>query len=397
MPGAALATARELPPILVLGDHLGYSGGVEHGVTKYFHHVLPALRAAGVNLTVCFLREAHVAAEPLHELGVHPVFLHAAKWNPLVTMDVVRLARECGARLLHVTGLKGTLVGRAAARAVDAPLIVHTHDLNEPGLAIRSLQRWLARPGDFGICVSEAVRELTVRGYRVAPARTVVIHNGIPLRDIQGIPANTRACVRAELGLAPHETVIGMLGRMHPVKGHAGMLHALSSVLRRCSRVTLLIIGDGPERKACEALARRLRLQEYVRFLGHRSDVARLLAAVDVVVMPSRSEGLGLAAVEAMAAGKPVVGFAVGGLREVVEDRVNGRLVPAEDHEAFVDALVELLQDEKQRYRYSECAVRDSARFSLESHVEQLIACYHRVVADYALRGTAAASGGLLE
>jgi glycosyltransferase involved in cell wall biosynthesis len=159
------------------------------------------------------------------------------------------------------------------------------------------------------------------------------------------------------------------------------MLSMLASVVLRSPLVRLLVIGDGPERVACEALARELGLEGHVRFLGQRSDVACLLAALDIVVMPSRSEGLSLAAIEALAAGKPIVGYAVGGLTELIRDGVNGRLVTAGDRGAFVDALVGVIENKQQRARYSERALRDSKQFSLETHVERLVGCYCRAAA----------------
>ena len=361
-----------------MADHLGYSGGVGHGVTSYFLQVLPALRAAGVELTACFLRDPHPAAETLRESGIHPIFLGAGKWNPWVVAKVASVARKSGAKLLHVTGLKATLAGRAAARRVDAAVAVHTHDLNWPVLT-RPFQRLLARPTDVGICVSESTRELTIRGFHVRPERTFVIYNGIRLDDMA--TSDTRAEVRSELGLEPRHIAIGMIGRLYPVKGHREMLEMLVSIVARSPQVRLLAIGEGPERVACEALTRELGLQHHVRFLGQRADIPHLLGALDIVVMPSHSEGLGLAAVEALAAGKPVVAYAVGGLTEVIRDGINGRLVPGQDRGSFVNALIDLIEDEQQRARYGEQAVRDACRFSLDGHVERLVDCYCRAVA----------------
>jgi glycosyltransferase involved in cell wall biosynthesis len=373
--------ARASPAVLFLADHLGHSGGVSHGVTSYFLQVLPALRAAGVNLTVCFLREPHPAAQALRGQGIEPIFLAAGKWNPFVIGSIARVARGCGAQLLHVTGLKASLAARAAARLVHAPVIVHTHDFNTP-VFTRPLQKLLARPTDVGICVSESTREPAMRAYCTRAERTFVIHNGIRLSDIAAVEADARAQVRAELGLDGRHTVIGMVGRMYPVKGHREMLEMLEAVVTRLPLVRLLLVGDGPERPACEGLAAELGLTEHVRFLGQRGDVPRLLSAVDILAMPSRTEGLGLAAIEALAAGKPVVAYAVGGLCEVVRDRVDGRLVDAGDRHAFVRALIELIESEQQRVSYGANARRHSMRFSLENHVQRLMECYSVALAE---------------
>ena len=141
------------------------------------------------------------------------------------------------------------------------------------------------------------------------------------------------------------------------------------------------MIGDGPERPACEDLTRHLGISGHVRFLGERGDVPRLLSAIDLVLMPSQSEGLGLAAIEALAAARPVIAFAVGGLPEVVVDGLNGRLVPPGDCEAFAEAVIETLQDPGRRFSYARGAASSAEGFGLEAHIERLIDCYRMALA----------------
>jgi glycosyltransferase involved in cell wall biosynthesis len=385
-------TPKALPPVLLLADHLGYSGGVSHGVGTYFLQVLPQLRAAGLDVTACFLKEPHPAAARLRALGIDPIFLQAGKWNPGVVRQVVAAARACGAGLLHVTGLKGSLVGRAVARALHLPVVLHTHDLNKP-VFTRPLQLLLSRPSDFAVCVSGAAQELTVRAYCVGPERAWVIPNGLKLESIQDLSPLTRPRVRRELGLESGCVALAMIGRMHPVKGHRLMLRMLASLVARCPLVRLLVIGDGPERSACEALAGQLGLRGYVRFLGQRDDVPQLLAAADILVAPSRSEGLCLAAIEALAAGKPVVGFAVGGLVEVIRDRVNGLLVPPADAGAFARAVINLVEDEGARRTYGKQGAQDAQRFSVEGHVTRLLECYRCAIDAHQAGGVGTTEG----
>ncbi len=371
----------QLPPVMVLADHIGYADGVRHGVTTYLVHVLPALAAAGVDLTVCFLRAPHAAAADLRACGIHPVFFDARKWDPAVVLRVAALARRSGVRLLHATGVKGTLVARVAARLVGARTLLHVHDLNDPGVALSVVQRLLAQPTDAAVCVSEAVRELAVSRYRVPPERVRVARNGIPLEMLRGAGAAARHRVLGELGIEPGRPVLAVIGRMHPVKGHRALIAMLPEIVRSCPRALLLVIGDGPERAACERLAQSLGVSEHVRFLGRRGDVPRLLAAIDLVLMPSRSEGLGLAAIEAVAAGRPVIAFAAGGLPEVVRDGVNGRLVPPGDCQAFGGAVIETLRDPGRRLSYARGAASSAQRFGIQAHVRRLIACYRMTLA----------------
>src|SRR6185437_9400760 len=193
----------DLPPIMILADHIGYAGGVRHGVTTYLLHVLPLLAAAGLEMTVCFLRGPHAAAADLRAHGIRPVFLDAGKWDPTVALRIAALARSRGVRLLHATGVKGTLIARIAARLTGARTLVHVHDLNDPGAAISALQRLAARSTDAAVCVSQAVRELTVNRYHVRPERVRVARNGIPLDLLRSAGARARSRVRAELDIEP--------------------------------------------------------------------------------------------------------------------------------------------------------------------------------------------------
>ncbi len=366
---------------MVLADHFGYAGGVRHGVTTYLLHVLPLLASAGVELTVCFLRAPHAAADELRARGIQPVFLDAGKWDPTVALRIAALARQHGVRLLHATGVKGTLAARIAARLTGARTLLHVHDLNDPGAVLGALQGLLARPTDAAVCVSQAVRELASGRYHVRPERVCVARNGIPLEALRQAGAGQRSHVRAELDIEPGRPVLAVIGRLHPVKGHRALLAMLPAILRSCPRAQLLVIGDGPERPACEGLARDLGISGHVRFLGKRGDVPRLLSAIDLVLMPSQSEGLGLAAIEALAAARPVIAFAVGGLPEVVVDGLNGRLVPPGDCEAFATAVIETLHDPGRRLSYARGAASSARSFGVEAHVQRLIDCYRMALA----------------
>jgi len=253
--------------------------------------------------------------------------------------------------------------------------------LNEPGAALSALQRLVAQPTDAAVCVSQAVRELTVNRYHVRPERVRVVPNGIPLDALRSAGAGARSRVRAELGIEPRRPVLAIIGRMHPVKGHRALLGMLPAIVRSCPRALLLVIGDGPERAPCEELARSLGVSPHVRFLGRRADVPRLLSGIDLVLMPSQSEGLGLAAIEALAAARPVIAFAVGGLPEVVIDGVNGRLVSPGDGEAFASAVIQTLRDPGRRFSFARGAAASAERFGVEAHLQRLIDCYRLTLA----------------
>jgi glycosyltransferase involved in cell wall biosynthesis len=371
----------KIPPVLVLGDHFGYPGGVAHGVTTYFVNVLPALVDSGVDLTACFLREPHPAAQALQKRGIEPIFLSANRWNPHVVSRVTAIARSHGCRIVHAAGIKGSLVGRIVARLTRAEVLVHVHDMLYPTPLVRGLNYLFSRPADLGLCVSRAVQDVVVDGYYVHRDRARVIHNGISIEHIRNVAPDARLRVRQVLGISPEIPVIAMVARMHPVKGHRAMIHIMSLIAKARPDAMLLLAGDGPERAACEAMTAERGLQANVHFLGQRNDVPELLAASDVVVMPSQSEGLPLAAIEALAAGRPVVGFDVGGMRDVVTDGSDGRVVKAADADAFAAAVIELLRDRAALTILGQRASVAAERFSLDNHVQRLLECYREAAA----------------
>jgi L-malate glycosyltransferase len=375
------AAGAGLPPVLFLGDHFGYPSGVVHGVTTYFLHVLPALKAAGLDVTACFLREPHPAAAALRETGPQPIFLSARKMNPFVVFRVAAVARQRGCRIIHAGGIKATLVARIVATMVNAQAIVHVHDFNYPSRAVGALHRWFSRRTDIGLCVSRAVQEVAVTGYHVPAPQCRVVYNGVPLAAVRRIRPDARRLLRAELGIGEDTGVITMIARMHPVKGHQDMLQIMNAIVRSSPSALLVLVGDGPERSACEALVATLGLKSNVKFLGHRTDIPELLAASDVVVAPSQSEGLGLTAVEALAAGRPVVAYAVGGLREVVTDASDGRLIAYGDRDAFATAVVELLADRQLREAYGRRGIVAAERFGIDSHIDALLGIYRELAA----------------
>ena len=246
---------RNLPPVLIMADHLGYAAGVAHGVTTYFLQVLPVLAAKGVNLKACFLREPHPAAEALREHGIEPTFLSARKWNPFVLRRVATIAREHHCRIVHACGLKATLAARAVSRKVHAAAVVHVHDFGYPGPLLSILHRAFARPSDLGICVSQAVGEVAVSGYHIRPDRVRVVHNGIRLEEIRNVPPDSRARIREALDISRESSVIAMVARMHPEKGHREMLEMMRLIAQRVPDAILILAGAGPELSACQALA----------------------------------------------------------------------------------------------------------------------------------------------
>ncbi len=238
--------------------------------------------------------------------------------------------------------------------------------------------RWLYARVDAIIAISTAARGgLVARG--VPAARIDLVHSGVDVSRFAGLPGRD-AAAREAMEVPAGRSVVAIVAQLHRRKGHDVLLHALARMPRE-GRPLCLAAGTGPEGDALLDLSRSLGLSSEVRWLGQVADVRGVLRAADVVAMPSRAEGLGVAAIEALAAARPLVASAVGGLPEIVRDGIEGVLVPPEDAGALGTALARCLSDEGLRERMGEAGLRRAAAFSTAAMARGTLAVYERLLA----------------
>jgi glycosyltransferase involved in cell wall biosynthesis len=201
-----------------------------------------------------------------------------------------------------------------------------------------------------------------------------VIRNGV---DLSRFTSADRTEARRLLNLAPGEIAIGTAGRLVPVKDQALLLQALAILARRGAQFTGVIAGDGPLRAQLESQAAALGIAARVKFLGHRPDVERVYAALDLFVLSSKSEGLSNTILEAMASGRPVVATRVGGADELIEEDTTGVTVPPSRPEDLAAAIERFLRDPALLASMG-AAARERAltRFALERMVREYTSVY---------------------
>jgi glycosyltransferase involved in cell wall biosynthesis/protein-tyrosine-phosphatase len=302
-----------------------------------------------VKLSAVLLNEGRLARE-LRGLGV-PVTVvdetqHSAMW---ILAFLVRFLRANGPDIVHTHRYKDTVLGTIAAKLAGVRHVIRTvHGLSEPirGWDWAKFQVYEALDratlwcfADRIIAVSRHMAEsLKESGYR----RTAItqIYNGIALGKVRAtrIPEE----VRREFGIGARTFLIGAVGRLSPVKGHAYLVRAVRRIRQREPDTRCLIVGSGPLKDELLASARDLRVDDACLFVGPRADIYDLIAAMDIVVLPSLDEGTPMALLEAMALAKPVVATAVGGVPEIIAHRATGVLVKPRDEEALADACLEL-------------------------------------------------------
>ena len=384
----------ERPPrVLLVGDHFGHPSGVVHGVTTYYRTVLPGLARHGVAARLCLLGPVHPAAAALSTNHVAPIFFNRSKWDPRALLDLGRLVRELDANVLHLSNIKAISLGCFLARRASVATVLHFHDRVPPPAPLLPVMRHFARQADAAIAISESVRAFVATTYGLPPAQIAVLHYGVDLAAARSPSAAERAAQRVRLGLAAAAPVIAIVGRIAPEKRQALLIRTMPAVLRARPDAVLLVVGDGPERLACEAEARRLGLDAAVRFLGQRSDVADVLATTDMLALTSTCEPFGYVVIEAAAAAVPTVAFATGGVPEIVRHEVTGLLVAEDDTEMLAAALIRLVRDPELARRLGAAAQQEVRRFDLEAHLAALAALYRQVLAVAPKRDSARIAG----
>jgi glycosyltransferase involved in cell wall biosynthesis len=274
-------------------------------------------------------------------------------------------------RLIHAHEFDAIVHGTLAAAIARIPIIATIHGKNYywERASRRMAYRIVSRYARMVTVCEDLKRFVTLR--TGIPGHLIhVVYNGIqPLPDTE--PAE-QARLRSEIGLAGHDQIVGAVGSLYPVKGHRFLLEAVPTIVRDCPRAKFLLIGRGDQEAALKDMVKKLGIEEFVYFLGLRQDVPKLLSILDVFVLPSLSEGLSVAALEAMASGKPVVATRVGGNPELVEEGKTGMLVPSEDSAALATSITALLRDnDRAKILGHNGRVRVNQRFQLNIMMDQ--------------------------
>jgi glycosyltransferase involved in cell wall biosynthesis len=361
------------------------------GAQKALLAMARALRAAQADPRVWCLGGTSEFEEEFRAAGVpvlgKPGSALATLLEPLALRRYLKRERiELLQTLLFHSDVAGRIAGRLA-RWSDAgkrrPVIVSSvraSNLRNRGWQFR-LARWTAPLADAFTPVSRRTLEFSARTEGVAAERATVIPNGIDFAEWNSLP--DAAAARAKLRLPRDAFVVCTLGRLHEQKGIEFLLAAARTVAEQVPSATFLVAGYGPLRERLEAQARRLGVDTRVQFLGYRRDIAVLLAASNVFVLPSLWEGMSNAILEAMAAGKPVVATAVDGAVDQVLPGETGLLVPPGDADALARALLDLARDPRKAQEMgTKGRERVRREFSLDRMTDAYIELYRRLLAD---------------
>lgn len=278
--------------------------------------------------------------------------------------SLLRLMFRYQPDVVHTHTAKAGTLGRLAAAIFNATrsrrrraIVVHTFHGHvfegyfSPAISrlVRATERSLAAVTDRIVTISPRQRQDIVERFRIASAsKTSVVPLGLDLDALLSLPPEAPH-LRSDIGADPGDIVVGYAGRMVPVKDLATLVRAFERAWRTVPAARLVLAGDGPQRAELATLAASLGIGSRVHFLGWVQELPRFYATIDVFALSSLNEGTPVAAIEAMAAARPVVSTQVGGVPDVIETGVSGLLVPARDVEKLAAAMIELAGDPHRR------------------------------------------------
>ena len=244
--------------------------------------------------------------------------------------------------LVHSNSRTTQVAGDLLSRAAGVPHVFTCHGFFKPKISRRLFPCWV----EYVIAISQQVKEHLISDFKLDEKRISVVNNGIDIKSFGDF--SPRDARRKELGIND-EPLVGIIARLSDVKGHIYLIRAMPKVIKSFAYAKLLIVGEGKMKMALIQEADNLGIRDSVLFIPEVGATRDALSAMDVFVMPSLQEGLGLALMEAMAQGLAVVGSSVGGIKTLIQDKINGLLVSPTDVEGLAEAITVLLKDSQMR------------------------------------------------
>ncbi len=361
--------------ILHLSSHMNTGG-----ITSYITTLAAELIRRGHGVVV-------VAADGdarlrLEAMGVRCLVANIrvkSELHPLLYLNVPKLCRiikEHKIDVIHAHSRTTQVLGTVISALTGCPVVTTCHGFFKPRLHRRLFGCW----GRHVIAISQSVRKHLVEDFHLHHEKIVYIANGIDLVQFP-IVDNQRRLKAREMWNIKAKVVIGLIARLSSVKGIDVLIDAFALIARENPDVLLLIVGDGPEAEALQSQVRRLNLQDRVHFEKALASTASILPVFDVIVTPSRMEGLGLSAMEAMACALPVVASRVGGLVDLIEDGQNGWLVNPGDSQQLALVIKIVLSDASRAALIGQNArMRIAQSFTSVAMAEQTLSVYEKAI-----------------
>lgn len=320
------------------------------GLQQVLYNLCRHIDRSVFEVSVVALKELGLFADKLAKLDIEVILVpQVKKTDYLAFVKLARILREMKIDIIHTHNTQPFIDGTLAALLAGVKTIVHTdHSRTFPDKKrYMAAERILSLFAHKIVGVSDSVVHNLRHYEKISPDKMITIHNGINAADYD--ISVDRVEKRRELGLDDTSPVLGISSRLSYMKGITYLLKAMCDIRKVHDDVSLVIIGDGPQKKELEQQSTSLGLHRHVLFLGELDTIHLFLKVFDIFVLPSLSEGMPVCLLEAMASGCPIVATNVGGIPEMIENGKNGLLVRPADSNALSSAILYLLEHEQVR------------------------------------------------
>jgi glycosyltransferase involved in cell wall biosynthesis len=352
-------------------------GGAQHGLLLG----LPRFNTDRYEHIICSLMNRIPMADQFRESGIE---VHSLGLNRRTDLSVLvrlrKLMKKVRPDVLHTYLLHANVLGRIVGRLVGIPVIIGS-------------ERTIGQVGPCGRLATKLSNPLTnaVEVNSELGARSIAIDLGVPPNKIEVVRSGVdlkkfghstnRAAIRSQIGLKKDQHLVLYIGRLRAVKGIEYGLRAFAAAQSQLSSMHMALAGEGELLGHLKNIVRELNVSDHVTFLGVRNDLPDLLSAADSVLMPSLNEGFPRTAIEAMAAGKPIIATNVGGTSEAIIDGETGILIPAKDIEVMTSTLLRLVNDKDLQLKLGEAGrQRSRNNYSVNNYVTRLDELYRKLL-----------------
>lgn len=375
-------------PIIWLIDSLG-PGGAE----QLMPAMMKRFKDVGFNIRVCVLqtRAGNPIAADLKRIGLPVDLIPVPNLRyPLNLFRILRYFRFHRPQLVHTQLEFSDILGTLAARILGIPSVSTIHILDKSAekksKAMRLKLRWfmLEKFCSRIIAVSEKTRSHHLKTGGLDPKKVITVYNGIDISRFTETHESDITKTKQVLHLPLDNRIIITVAVLREPKGIQYMIQALPKILEQIPDIHYLVVGDGAYGTILKDLSASLSVQDHITFAGHRTDIPNLLACSDIFVLPTLGDALPTVLIEALAAGKPIVASNVGGVPEIIENGVNGVLVPPGDPPSLADACLQLLKNKKQASQMVLAGGQTVwQRFNVDAQIEQLSKIYEELVSSH--------------
>lgn len=352
------------------------------GIGQYILSLSAAMKSRGTDCIVA--SSGGNLEEELKKIGIKHRYIDIKtkfEFSPKVFMassGIADIIREERVDIVHAHTRVSQVASVLASHSTGARYISTCHGFFKPRLFRKIFDTW----GEKVVAISSPVKAHLEMDFGIDPARIELIHNGVDMDRFSKVYyGNEISEIKKSIGLK-EGPVIGTMGRLSPVKGQRFLIEAMKYVISKEALAQCLIIGSGPEEDALKNLAKDAGIENHVKFAGSiYKDIASYLACMDIFVLPSIKEGLGLALLEAMAAARPCIASDIGGISDIIKNEENGILAPVANGGAIGDAILRLLNDKALSLELGRKAkefVRE--KFSLDLMAEKMDKLYKGII-----------------